>query len=163
YREHIARLLTLIGEPNAQAESQAVLDLETRIAGLHWPPQKSRDRDLMYNPRTRAQLEQLVPGFDWEVLFSGLGLDTQQTFVVQQLDAVLALGKLFLDVPVDVWQPYFKYHYIVANAAVLPQSIDQETFNFYGRVLQGQHEARPRSKRAIRALDDDLGEAVGAL
>jgi putative endopeptidase len=163
YREHIARLLTLIGEPNAQAEAQGILEIETRIAELHWPPAKSRDRDLMYNPRTRAELEQLVPGFDWKTLFSGLGLDAQPQFVVQQLDALQGLGKLFLDVPVDAWRPYFKYHYVVANAAVLPQSIDQETFDFYGRALQGQHEQRSRPTRVVRALDTDLGEALGAL
>ena len=163
YLAHITRMLSLIGEANPEAEAQGILDVETRMAKLQWPAAKRRERDLTYNPKTRAELEQLVPGFFWETLLSTLGVDAQPQFVVRESDAVQALGKLFLEVPVDTWRPYLKYHYVVANAAVLPQAIDAEAFDFYGRTLNGQAEQRARPKRAVRALDADLGEAVGAL
>jgi putative endopeptidase len=163
YRAHIARLLGLAGEVNPAAEAQAIVEVETRIAKIHWTAAKRRERDLTYNPRTRAQLEQLVPGFFWETLLATEGVDAQPQFIVRELDAVQALGQLFLEVPPDTWRPYFKYHYLVSMAAVLPQAFDQESFDFYGRTLKGQQEQRPRSKRAVLALDNDLGEAVGAL
>jgi putative endopeptidase len=163
YVAHIVRMLTLIGEANPTAEAQGILAVETRIAKLHWPAAKRRERDLTYNARTRGELEELVPGFYWQALLDTEGVGAQPQLIVRELDAVQALGKLFLEVPVDTWRPYFKYHYIVSRAAVLPQPIDAEAFDFYGRVLNGQEQQRARPKRAVRALDNALGEAVGAL
>jgi putative endopeptidase len=163
YQAHITRLLGLAGEVNPAAEAQGILEVETRIAKLQWEVAKRRERDLTYNPRTREQLEQLVPGFYWETLLAAEGVDAQPQFVVRELDAVQALAQLFLEVPPDTWRPYFKYHYLVSMAPVLPQAFDAEVFDFYGRALKGQQQQRPRSKRAVMALDGDLGEAVGAL
>jgi putative endopeptidase len=163
YLAHITRLLTLAGEVNPAAEAQGILEVETRIAKIHWPVAKRRDRDLTYNPRSRAQLEAMVPGFFWETLLGSEGVDAQPQFIVRELDAVEGLGALFLEVPVDTWRPYFKYHYLVSVAAVLPQPFDAEVFDFYGRTLSGQQQQRPRPERAVLALNSDLGEAVGAL
>ena len=133
-----------------------------RSPRLHWPAAKRRERDLTYNPRTRVELEAMVPGFSWQTLLVTAGVDAQPQFVVRETDAVQALGQLFLQVPVETWRAYFKYHYLVSVAAVLPQAFDAEAFDFYGRTLQGQPQQRAREKRAVRALDNDLGEAVGA-
>ncbi|MBV9696689.1 MAG: M13 family metallopeptidase [Gammaproteobacteria bacterium] len=165
YRAHIARLLALVGDAPAaaQAEAQAILDTETHIAQLHWPAAKRRERDLTYNPRTRPELEQMVPGFYWETLLATLGVDAQPRFVVRETDAVQQLAAYMLTVPVDTWKAYFRYHYVVSVAPVLPQAIDAEVFDFYGRTLHGQPEQRARPRRAVTALDRDLGEAVGEL
>ena len=163
YVAHITRMLGLIGDPQPAAEAQAILEVETRIARVHWPAAKRRERDLTYNPRTRVELEQMVPGFFWETLLSTEGVDAQPQFVVRETDAVQALAQLFLQVPLDTWRAYFKYHYLVSIASVLPHAFDEEAFDFYRRALQGQQQQRPREKRAVRALDNDLGEAVGAL
>ncbi|MBS0581378.1 MAG: M13 family metallopeptidase [Proteobacteria bacterium] len=163
YVAHIARMLGLIGEPQPQAEAQAILDTETQVARLHWPAAKRRERDLTYNPRSRTELEQMVPGFFWETLLATAGVDAQPKFVVRETDAVQGLAQLFLQVPVETWRAYFKYHYLVSVAALLPRAYDEEVFDFYGRTLQGQPQQRSRDKRAVAALDEDLGEAVGAL
>ena len=163
YVVHMARMLTLIGEQKPDAEAQSIIDVETRIATLQWPAAKRRDRDLTYNPRTREELERMAPGFFWETLLATQGVDAQPKYVVRESDAVEGLSRLFLEVPVESWRAYFKYHYLVGVAAVLPRAFDEEVFAFYGRTLQGQQQQRAREKRAVRALDDDLGEAVGAL
>ena len=165
YRAHVARVLTLAGAPPAAAQAQAtaILATETHIAQLHWPAARRRERDLTYNPRTRAELEQMVPGFYWETLFATLGVDAQPRFIVRETDAVQQLAAYFLTVPVDTWKAYFRYHYLVSVAAVLPRAIDEEVFDFYGRTLHGQPEQRARPRRGVLALDQDLGEAVGEL
>ena len=121
-------------------------------------------------PRARAHLQPCAPASSssswcrastWETLLATEGVDAQPQFVVRELDAVQALAQLFLEVPPDTWRPYFKYHYLVSMAPVLPQAFDEEVFDFYGRTLKGQQQQRPRSKRAVMALDADLGEAVG--
>jgi len=163
YVANITRILELAGEPDPAAEARSILATETRIAQLHWAAAKRRERDLTYNPHTRAALEALVPGFYWETLLAVAGVDAQPQFIVRETDAVQGLSKLFLEVPVPTWRAYFKYHYLVSVAAVLPQAYDEAVFDFYGRTLRGQQQQRERAKRAVAALNADLGEAVGAL
>src|SRR5262249_35316797 len=163
YVQHITRLLALSADHDAAAEARAILDVETRIAKLHWPAAQRRERELTYNPRTREELQQMVPGFTWEVMLATAGVDAQPQFVVHELDAVQGLGRLFLEVPVATWRAYFRYHYLVSVSDVLPKAFDDEVFDFYERALHGQQQPRERWKSGVDALDRDLGEAVGQL
>jgi predicted metalloendopeptidase len=163
YQAHVERMLTLAGEKNAAAQAASILDIETRIARVHWPAAKRRERDLTYNLRTRAELDQLSPGFPWQPLLAAQGLDGQAEFVVRELDAVQALSTLFKQIPVERWHAYFEYQYLAANADVLPAAIDAERFDFYGRILNGQPQQRERWKRAVAALNGGLGEVTGQL
>jgi putative endopeptidase len=163
YAAHIERLLTLAGEQSPQAQAQAVLALETEIARLHWPAAKRRERNLTYNPRTRAQLDEAIPGFPWRERLESEGLTQQQDFVLRELDALGALGKLFRQTPVESWRSYLAYHYLERMADVLPKAFDDERFDFYGRTLNGQPQQLERWKRAIQLLNADLGEALGQL
>jgi putative endopeptidase len=163
YVEHITRLLTLAGDQDAAEQAKEILATETKIAQLHWPVAKRRQRDLTYNPRTRAELEQMAPGFYWETMLATLGVDAQPQFVVRETDAVQGLAQAFLKVPVKTWRAYFRYHYLVSVAEVLPRAFDEETFDFYGRTLSGQKEQRPRKLLAVEAVNTALGEAVGEL
>src|SRR5207302_1962601 len=147
----------------AALEAHAVLEIETRIAKLHWPAAKRRERDLTWNPRTLAELDQLAPRFSWNLLLSSEGVDAQAQFVVRELNAVQDLALLFLKIPVDDWRAYFRYHYLADHAEVLPKAFDEERFDFYERTLRGQQAQKARWKRAVDALDEDLGEAVGEL
>ncbi len=163
YRAHIARLLALAGDRNAAEEAQSILELETSIARLHWPVAKRRERDLTYNLRSHAELGQLTPGFPWDAWLGADGLDRQQQFVVRELDAVQGLEQLMLTRPVERWRSYLRYHYLVQTSDVLPRAFDAETFDFYGRTLNGQQQQQDRWKRAVDSVDRALGEAVGEL
>jgi len=163
YAAHIERLLGLTGDVDAAREAQVIVELETQIAGVHWPRAKRRERDLRYNPRAREELAGFAPGFPWVQLLAAAGLEGQSRFVLREADAIQALGRLFAQTPVQSWQSYLKYHYLAANAAVLPQAFDAEVFDFYDRSLHGQQQQRERWKRAVSAVDTGLGEAAGEL
>jgi len=163
YVAHVERMLTLAGEKNAAAQAASILDIETQIAKAHWPAAKRRERDLTYNLRSRAELDQLAPGFPWQPLLAAQSLDGQGEFVVRELDAVQALAKLFEQIPVERWRAYFEYQYLAANADVLPAAFDAERFDFYGHTLSGQPQQRERWKRAVAALNGGLGEVTGQL
>jgi putative endopeptidase len=163
YVDHVERMLRLAGEKQAAAKAATVLEIETQIAKAHWPAAKRRERDLTYNLRTRAQLEQLTPGFPWQPLLGAQGLGSQPEFVVRELDAVQALAQLFKQLPADRWRAYFEYQYLSATADVLPAAFDAERFDFYGHTLNGQPQQRERWKRAVSALNGALGEVIGQL
>ncbi len=163
YTAHVQRMLTLAGDHDAATDAKSVLAIETGIARLHWPVAKRRDRTLTYNLRSRQELEQLAPEFAWEPLLNAAGLQHQQQFVVREVDAVQALAKQFRTIPIEQWRAYFTYHYLAAIADVLPKAFDEEKFDFYGRTLNGQQQQQDRWKRAIVALNQDLGEAIGQM
>ncbi|HTC14535.1 MAG TPA: M13 family metallopeptidase [Steroidobacteraceae bacterium] len=163
YLAHIERLLKLAGDQDAAAEAKSVLELETQIAGAHWPRAKRRERDLTYNPETRAQLPSYAPGMPWEALLEGAGLQSQPRFILREADAIQALAALYSKVPLERWRTYVRYHFLVGNSDVLPTAFDDEVFSFYGRELHGQQEQQARWKRAVAAIDEALGEAAGEL
>jgi putative endopeptidase len=163
YQAHIERMLTLAGDADASSEAASIVQLETQIAAVHWPAAKRRERDLTYNARTHSELNDLAPGFAWQELLGAAGVDGQKDYIVREVDAIGALGALFNEVPVERWQSYVRYHYLVSVSDVLPKPIDDESFDFYGRTLNGQKEQRERWKRAVNAVNASLGEAVGQI
>ncbi len=48
-----------------------------------------------------------------------------------------------------------------ASARLLTPSFVGENFDFYSRTLTGASQLRPRWKRCVSAVDDELGEALG--
>jgi putative endopeptidase len=163
YLAHVEHMLSLAGDRKPTEEAKYVLDIETQIAKLHWPAAKRRERDLTYNLRTRAELDQLAPDFPWQDRLSPQGLAGQPEFVVRELDAVQGLAKLLHEIPVNHWHAYLKYQYLTGIADVLPAAFDTERFEFYGHILNGQPQQRERWKRAVSAVNEGVGEAVGQL
>ena len=163
YTAHIEKMLTLAGQADAAQAAKAIVELETRIAGAHWPRAKTRERDLTYNPYDREALVAFAPGFPWPQLLAGAELERQPRFIVFEPDAVQALGALFRQVPVERWRQYLTYHYLAGNADTLPKAFDDAAFDFYGRALHGRQQQQARWKRAAAAVDAGLGEAAGEL
>jgi putative endopeptidase len=163
FQSHVQKMLALAGHKEAKAEAASVLALETEIAKLHWERAKRRERDLTYNLMTVASLAKDAPAYPWSAAFAASRLGGIREVVVAEWSAIPALGRLFESTPVAAWRTYLAYQYLTAEAAVLPKAFDAENFDFYGRVLNGQPEQRERWKRAVRATNGALGEAVGEL
>jgi putative endopeptidase len=160
---HVEKMLALAGHKDAKAEAAQILALETSIAKLHWEVAKRRERDLTYNLMTVSSLETDAPAYPWAAVLEASGLSGAQEVVVAEWSAVPALGKLFRDTPVSTWRTYLTYQYLTGEAAVLPKAFDDENFDFYGHILNGQPQQRERWKRAVQATNGALGEAVGKL
>jgi len=163
YRAYAESLLSLAGDTEPARSASAVLALETEIARLHWPAAKRGDRDLTYNPKTRAELAALAPDFPWDQMFAVREIPTWDAFGAKQPDAIQGLAALFRATPVETWRAYLTVHCLDGMADVLPRAVDDLAFGFHGRSLSGQTKPRERSKRAVGALNTALGEAVGRL
>ena len=168
YRAYVETMLKLGGHADAGANAEAIVALERRVAELHWPREKSRNRDLTYNPKSRAELLAFAPEFPWEAGLSTFGAPAHNEFIVVQLDAVQALAKLFRATPLATLRAYLTFHYLNANADILPKAFDDASFDFNGRIVTGQPQQRDRWKRAVTQMSGTpfnaaMGEAVGQL
>ena len=161
YRTYIEAMLKLAHYDGAGDAADAILKLETEIAKLHWPREKSRDRDITYNPKTLAELKAFLPEYPVGDAMAAAEIPNQDFFVVRQTDALQGLAKLFHDTPVETWRAYMTFHYLDGMADVLPVAFDDLNFDFNGRTLSGQPEKRERWKRGTAVLNAALGEAGG--
>jgi len=165
YVEHLARMLTLSGVPEAQAGKKAkgILDLETKIAKVHWNQVDRRDADKTYNKFTLAELQKQASGIDWTAFFEAAKIPAQEALIVSEPSAIVGIAKLTKSVPVATWKDYLRVHLTKNMASYLPQAFDAEEFAFSGTVLSGQPQQRERWKRGVDGTSGALGEAVGRL
>ena len=68
YQSYLTKMLTLAGEPNAEARAAAVVDMEKAIAAAHWTRVDSRDADKVYNKLTFEELNARAPGYDLSLI-----------------------------------------------------------------------------------------------
>ncbi|WP_309661904.1 M13 family metallopeptidase [Sphingomonas sp.] len=163
YRAYIKQMLGLAGIPNAAAKAINILALESKIAKLHWTPEKSRDVQLNYNPMSRAKLNTAAPQIQWSRMLDKLGLNRIDTVVIQQTSAIKGEAGLLGSVPLQTWKDWLAFHFISSNAAVLPKAFDQAQFGFYSKTLRDVPVQRDRWKRGVDLVNDALGEGLGQI
>ncbi|WP_445777994.1 M13 family metallopeptidase [Shewanella sp.] len=162
YVEHIATMMAYAGIKDGQKRAEAILALETQIAEGQWPREKRRDRDLTLNQIKRSELATTYPGFNWDLFFEQMGYQVPQLNIAQP-EPVNAMISLINNSPIDVWKDYLTFHAITNNAELLSDDIFNSNFAFFGKVLNGQEEPRPRWKRAVEQMSgtQSLGFAIG--
>jgi putative endopeptidase len=162
YRAYIGRMLALIGLPDAEARAQRIFDLETKIARAHVDAVSAQDPHRVQTWR-RADFATRAPGIDWDAFLAAAQLDGQDEIVAWHPEPIVGISALVASEPLDAWKDWLAFHTANRMAAVLPQAYDDLRFSFYGRILSGQQEQRPRERRAIQATSNALVDAVGRL
>src|SRR5436190_5063606 len=161
YVDHLTKMLTLAGEPNAAARARAILDFETRIAKVSWTREDVGDATKTYNKMSVAQLQKLAPGFDWTTYLKTRGADLND-LLIGEPSAFRDIAALSAKVPLQVLRDQLLVQSLDTYGNVLPKAIADENFAFYGTKLNGTPENQPRWKRAVDfttgILDDDVSK-----
>jgi putative endopeptidase len=163
YVVHVQKMLELLGDApeKAAAEAQKVMEIETGLANGALDVVSRRDPNKRYHKMTRAELEALSPDVAWEQYFYELGAPSFINLNVANPAFMKSMNALLSSVSLDDWKTYLRWHVVHANAEALPKRFDDENFEFFSKALQGTKEQPPRWKRCVRAVNSDLGEAVG--
>lgn len=164
YVAHVTKMLTLLGEAGTQAASdaQAVMAIETALAKASLTRVERRNPNATYHKMTLAQLQALAPNFDWATYFQTSGV-TPASINVAEPNFFKAFSDLLPTLTNAQIKAYLTWHTLKTYASGLSQPFDDEQFAFYGKTLTGATEQLPRWKRCVRATDNNLGEALGAL
>lgn len=161
YVDYIAATLERAGIDQPQARAEAIMALETKIAGAHWTRVQRRDREANYHKMTVAELAGFAPGFPWEVYLGERELGGIEELVVGTDSAIQALAKLFDETPAGTWASYMAFHWINNHAPLLSEEFEQAHWELFSKRLDGVEERRPREKRAIQFVSRQLREQVG--
>src|SRR5215510_686747 len=161
YHGYVARMLDMIGWPDAQKRADEIVALETRIAEASWSRAESRERDKTYNPLTPAELDTYAPGFSWSTYLAAAQVGEARRVVVRQLTAFPRLATVFAETPLDTLQAWQAFRVADQAAPYLSRRFVDARFEFRNKELGGQPEDRPRWKRGIQLVNSSVGELVG--
>ena len=165
YIKYMAKMFVLAGSTPEQAAKDAdvAMKIETDLAKISSTRRELRDPVANYNKTDLAGLQKMAPGIDWKAYFEGIKLQATNEINVGQPKFITGMAKMLSTVPVADWKIYFRWDVINSAASSLSSDFDKEHFAFYGTVLSGTKEQRPRWKRMIDQTSNSLGEAVGQL
>lgn len=166
YVAHIAKVLELSGVPAADAQQQAkdVMAFETRLAKVSKSRAEfSRDVSLYYNPMQVADADKLTPNFSWTKFFEAQGIEQPKLFSVSVPDYFKEVDAMLADVPVDQWKSYLRFHVVDGASPYLSDAFAQQHYEFHNKTLSGQKEMKPRWKRVLDTINDQVDEAMGQM
>jgi putative endopeptidase len=164
YQAHIARTFELLGDTQAQAVKDAatVLRLETALAGVSLSAVERRDPANLYHKVDLSKLDSSTPQFSFVHFLRAAHAPPVESLNVSVPAYFSGLNQLLGSTSLDDWKTYLRWaliHHLPTTA--LPQALDRESFDFYGKVLEGQPEQKVRWKRCVSGTDEALGEALG--
>ena len=163
YQSHVSSMLKLAGFTDTDARAKSVVDLEHAIAEKHISLADNEDIHKANNTWKQADFAVNAPGLDWAEYFSAAGLSKQPSFIVWQPSAFSGESALVASTSLDTWKDWLAYHLIEAYANVLPKAFADERFNFFGKILVGTPEQRPRWQRGVAVVNTLLGDALGEI
>lgn len=165
YKQFINQLFTLTGASPEQAEAavNAVMKIETGIAKSSFSREDLRDSQKNYNKIKLQEFKANNNPLDWDVYFESLGLMEIEYLDAKQLPFYEALGEFMKNVSIDEQKYYLAFNLLNAAAPYLSDDFVAAEFDFYGKVMSGKLEQKPRWKRSLSTVNSALGEAVGQM
>ena len=165
YLIHIEKIFILNGSKvqEAKAAARKVLEIETRLARASMTAVQRRDVHKTYNKFTLNDLKKKTPHITWDVYLAGIGIGNFHELIVSQPNFIKEVDLMLRSLDIKDWKIYLTWHVVSSFSSHLGSRFEKETFNFYGRVLNGMKKIKPRWKRAVSMVDGALGEPLGRL
>jgi putative endopeptidase len=164
YVSHIARYLTLAGdEPSsANLEAREVMTVESMLARASRTRSERRDRGSNYHKLSIVDAQALIPSWDLATFFRDRIAPHVDVVDVEQPDYLRAVDQVLRTTPLADLRAYLRFHLIERAAPALSTAFGEEATAF-DSVLAGRRESVPPWNRCVRAVDADLGDALGQL
>ncbi len=163
YQAHVAAMMKLAGFDNPEARATRIVELEHAIAEKHRSLADNQDIHKANNVWNQADFPAKAPGLDWVEYFRAAGLSRVSKFDVWQPEAFAGEAALVASTPLDTWKDWLAFHLIEAYGGALPKRLADERFAFFGTVLSGAPQQRPRWQRGVTLVNVLLGDAVGQI
>jgi putative endopeptidase len=167
YKQYMAGLFKYCELENDDAAAasrvDAVLAFETELAKASRSRTELRDDEKNYHKMSYDSLKVAFPGVNWSFFFSVQGARGVKEVSVGQPEYIQAVEKLWAETDLAVLKDYVRWQLINAASSYLDDEMRAQNFAFFGTVMSGKQEDRPRWKRAVSATEGALGEAVGQL
>lgn len=166
YKEHIARMLQMLGDSNddASAAADKILAMETALAEPRLDKVESRDARNFNNPRTIDEADAMLSTINVKKLIADLGITKDfDTLIVTQLRYTKALNEFMRSTPLEDIKTLVRWDTFNSATGLLSTDVETANWEFYSQYLRGQKEQRPAKERALATVNGTVGEALGQL
>jgi putative endopeptidase len=158
-------LLKMVGNSDADAERmmQAEWAIEHRIGVKKLNQVDQRDPMKTIHFTTWEQLLQDYKGIDWVAYRDALNAPKDiDTVNVRQPEPLHEVEKILAETSVEDLKAYMELKAVHAYCDYLSDAFDDRLFE-YRKAVYGIEEQKPRWKRAVAEIDDNLSETIGKL
>ena len=162
YKNYVKQILALTGTQadKLDAEANAVIDLETRIARVSRPLQDLRNPLSNYLPTPTKDLGKAYRALQLDAFLKAQGVSDDTVSMVNP--ALFAeLNTLVGSLKPDQWKTYLRWQVGDTMAPYLAKSYRDASFEFRGRVLKGQAAPAPRWQHVLDAINTAAGPMLG--
>ena len=144
--------------------AKMVMDFETRLAKSQNTQLENRDPQGTFNRYTVEEAAAFTPNIDWKGYFEAMNImDGMKSFNIAQPKYLEEVNRVLADTDVETLKAYFAWHEIVSAAGYLSDDFVNANFEFFGKLMSGREQNRPRWKRVTSAVEGAMGEALGQL
>jgi len=175
YVVHVQNVLNISGIPleTASGLAEGVLAFETKIAQASLKRDEMRDPERLYNNMDLRTLIANISSLNWADYFrAALAGDYNESvgelqdfndlrINIEVPQFFSGLAESMQSTPVEHLVAYFKFHTLHSYSSALHQLLRDESFDFYGKRLNGQEQQPPRWKKCVSQTDNSLGELLG--
>lgn len=143
--------------------AEGIYKFEETLAKSSRKLEALRDPYANYNKLSIAELQKLTPVFDWNLFFEKANIKGVDSVIVGQPEFYTTLNNQLKSLDIAVLKNYLRFCLISEYAEFLSKSIDDASFDFYGKLIKGRKEQLPRWKRALKWEENAMGEELGKL
>jgi predicted metalloendopeptidase len=170
YVTHITNMLVIAGETPAQAATDAknILAFETKLAEASQTNTERRDPEVTYHPQTLADFENSIKPVPFKPFLQAIHAPSELPGPVGADSIINGNPKFFpamvaavRGADIQTLRAYMRLRLLDTFPHSLPKKVTDESFHFFGTVLNGQPQDRPRWKICSAQVDTYLGEALG--
>ncbi len=148
----------------AEKLAEMVMAFETRLAKAMNTKLENRDPQGTFNRYTMEEAAAFAPNIDWKGYFTTMNImEGMKSFNIAQPKYFAEVNKVLVDADVETVKAYFAWHEISSAASYLSDDFVNANFEFYGKLMSGREQNRPRWKRVTSTVEGAMGEALGQL
>lgn len=163
YLKHLKSMMKFMGENDKVADQSAnlIMKLETDLAQSSRKLEALRDPFANYNKMSVDQFNKRTPNISWTNILKTFGVKHVDSVIVGQPEFYTALNNLVKKYSISDWKIYLKWDLINSYASFLNKEIRNQNFKFFGTVMEGVTEQKPRWEGVVDQTDGYLGDLIG--
>ncbi|MDP0170027.1 M13 family metallopeptidase [Glaesserella parasuis] len=157
YQDYVAQMLHFAQVKNPKQKAKAIVEYEKAIAKTLFTNEQRRDIQKRYNPLSINELAKASKHINLANYLNAVGVNTEEVIVwepnfLKQFDQFINPQNLALI------KDYLRFKTISNASTYLNKALDDANFAFYGKQLVGQKQQRPLDKRALRLINNQIGQ-----
>ncbi|MBD7921550.1 M13 family metallopeptidase [Xanthomonas sp. CFBP 8703] len=162
YRAYVKQILTLTGTPAAklEADTQSVLQIETALARSAKSLAGINNPFNNYAPISTKELNKQYRNLQLDAFLKAQGVNDDLVSMADP-DMFKQLDGMIVSIKPDQWKAYLRWRVGDAMAPYLSKSFRDASFEFRGRVLEGQTLPPQRWSQVLDAINVAAGPMLG--